>query len=324
MFKSILYILLFISTTTNAQSIKVYSDKIFTIKESNGIFEYKYNGVLLGKNDYESVSAKRIGRPIGKTDRLNPPFILIKAIPRNNPNEFVFSLVRIKNDSVTFSPKFRMYNKLTNAEFWNNILKVEGFDQKGVKVKYVVNGNQLYKDSERVISPPSFLESDDQMIENKQMAASKLAKKFSSTVACNVNEDSFKAVKVVTKGENIEDNLGDKYIIYWEGDLGCSGGNGSVNPHFSIVEVSSFKRLVVVPDIKQPELDLVCVDKVKVQDELINILGVTYGESDHQHSPSEKIQYVLKFNDTKNSFEIMKKNVRPNIEISEECVQRVR
>ena len=147
-----------------------------------------------------------------------------------------------------------------------------------------------------------------------------LVKKFSNTIACAVNDESFKSVKA--NGENGTTEYDDTYIVYWEGDFGCSGGNGAVSPTFSLVKLANFNKPVVIPAVQQPNLDMVCVDTMTKYKDSIKISGITYSDSDSQHSPNQPVQYLLSVNDGK--FEVMQKNANPSETIKNECVARVR
>ncbi|WP_435235852.1 hypothetical protein ACR30L_19265 [Psychromonas sp. PT13] len=145
----------------------------------------------------------------------------------------------------------------------------------------------------------------------------KLVKKYSSTIACSINKDSYKA-------EGITDNYDEYVIVYWEGDIGCSGGNGSINGEFTVVSKTHWGDLMVLPKIQQPETKLVCVDTMVNKNELLNVNGIGYGPNDHQRTPNTRFQYTLKLDNLNNKFEVVKQVDNPNIKIDNECTSRVR
>jgi hypothetical protein len=117
--------------------------------------------------------------------------------------------------------------------------------------------------------------------------AEKLVKTYSETIACDTSD--YEAVKV-------EEN---KYVVLWNGDVGCSRGSGgaTIVPNFTVVASSGSiisDGFFVVPDYKMPDIDLVEVRKFYGKDGEIFIEGITYGKNDRQHSPSKKVSYALR------------------------------
>lgn len=62
--------------------------------------------------------------------------------------------------------------------------------------------------------------------------AIKLVKAYSKTVACQLEETKYKAVRV--SGDPATTDFGDQYVVYWDGDMGCMGGNGTIVPNFTV------------------------------------------------------------------------------------------
>lgn len=121
--------------------------------------------------------------------------------------------------------------------------------------------------------------------------ASKLVKKYSETVACQLNtsdlqENQYKAV-MVKPGFEENNGMGRVFVVYWEGDFGCAGGNGTVVPNFTVVEHSGFMSVapVVKTDYKFPDLDLVRITSISSKNGRLLIKGITYGPKDPQSSP---------------------------------------
>lgn len=151
-------------------------------------------------------------------------------------------------------------------------------------------------------------------------SAISLVKQYSTSVACSVNPASFKAVQTI--GESGRENVGDEYVVYWEGDIGCFGGNGSISGFLSVVRKNGFGQPLVEPYIKSPDIQMVCADTIAVENGLITLSGITYDDDDSQHSPSKPIEVTFKTDDDK--IKIVKKNLHPKANISAECVQNVR
>ena len=129
--------------------------------------------------------------------------------------------------------------------------------------------------------------------------AAKLVKSDSQTVACQLEDTQYEAVKVSGKPGETEE-WADKYVVLWNGDFGCAGGNGTVVPNLTVVEIHGFSTPVVLPDYKTPELPLVEIDKFSGKDGSITIGGVGYGDKDQQHAPTKRFSFTLKLG--KNGF----------------------
>jgi hypothetical protein len=151
----------------------------------------------------------------------------------------------------------------------------------------------------------------------EESKAIKLVKKYSSTIACSVNDNSFKSVRITSDHD-------DYVIVYWEGDVGCGGGSGSMSGALTVVGKGQWGELFVLPKVEQPQIKLVCADSMNSQNELLNINGIAYGPNDHQRAPNHKLQYTLRLDAYKNKFEVINQIDNPKIEISNACVSRVR
>ncbi|MGF1705487.1 hypothetical protein [Enterovibrio baiacu] len=144
-----------------------------------------------------------------------------------------------------------------------------------------------------------------------------LVKKYSSTIACTVNDNSFQSVEITS-------NYDEYTIVYWEGDVGCAGGSGSMSGVLTVVGKGRWGELFVLPEIEQPNTKLVCADSITSDNGFLNINGIAYGPDDHQRAPNQKLQYTLKLDVYKNKFDVVKKVDNPETAISNECVSRVR
>lgn len=131
--------------------------------------------------------------------------------------------------------------------------------------------------------------------------ASRIVKKYSETVACQLEgisdyqKNQYKAVKI-NPGMADLGGMGAQFVVYWEGDVGCMGGNGTVVPNFTVVEHSGFSSAapVVRTDYKFPDLELVRLTSISGKNGQLVIKGITYGPKDQQHSPTKVVSYTLK------------------------------
>lgn len=134
-----------------------------------------------------------------------------------------------------------------------------------------------------------------------ERTASAIVKKYSETVACQITEladqkNQYKAVKI-DPGMADMDGFGAKFVVFWQGDMGCSGGNGTAVPQFTVVEQSGFMSVppTVMPDYKFPLLEIVHLTNMSVtKNGLLLLTGVTYGPKDQQHIPTKVVKYSLK------------------------------
>ena len=134
-----------------------------------------------------------------------------------------------------------------------------------------------------------------------ERTAANVVKKYSEAIACQITEvqrqkNQYKSVKVLQADKELP-GLGDIHVVYWEGAVGCPGGNGgSVTPNFTVVEQNGFESVppVVVTDFKFPELALVQITSFSAKNEQLLINGVSYGPSDLQGAPTKKVSYTLK------------------------------
>lgn len=129
-----------------------------------------------------------------------------------------------------------------------------------------------------------------------EKAAEKLVKKYSETIACQLEETKYTAVKVSSREVN---QLGDVYLVHWTGDIGCGGGNGTgdISQFTMVVERSPSvgSRLIIDGDAKLPELDIRYVKTISIKDGVIYINGFAWADNDSAHNPTKPVSYKLKF-----------------------------
>ena len=132
-----------------------------------------------------------------------------------------------------------------------------------------------------------------------ERTASKIVRNYSETVACQLDEASYKALEI-RQGDAESNGFGSIYVVHWQGDIGCAGGNGTVTNNFSVVEHRGFMSAdpIVVTDYAFPELSLVTVTDVSAENGLVQITGLRYGPNDGQHRPSQRVVYRIKFDGT--------------------------
>lgn len=141
-----------------------------------------------------------------------------------------------------------------------------------------------------------------------EQAAANVARKYSEAIACNIQsihdqKNQYKSIKVL-QGDKVLGGLGDLFVVYWEGDVGCDGGTGTVFPNFTVVEQNGFLSVppVVVLDYKFPELKLQRLSSITFKNGQLQITGIAYGPDDEQGQPAMKVAYRLKLDQNTRTF----------------------
>lgn len=129
-----------------------------------------------------------------------------------------------------------------------------------------------------------------------ERTAVRVARLYSEAVACQLEAAHYQAAEV-TAGDATLDGLGAIHVVYWQGDLGCAGGSGTVLPNFTVVEHRGLRSTspIVVTDYPFPELDLRYVDRISSSNGELHITGVRYGPDDAHNAPTEKVSYRVGF-----------------------------
>lgn len=133
--------------------------------------------------------------------------------------------------------------------------------------------------------------------------AADLVKRYSQTVACqlepteNYQSLQYKAVKLTPSVEGFEENE-IRYVVFWQGDLSCAGGEASRMINFSVVKPGLFEMLPPVVNVfmEFPDLDLIELKTFEEQGGKLAISGLTFGESDVE-TPTKEVQYTVELAD---------------------------
>jgi len=120
--------------------------------------------------------------------------------------------------------------------------------------------------------------------------AAKLAKAYSKIVACGIEESKYQAIQISgTPGDSF---MGDRYLVLWTGDLGCSGGNATIFPQFTVIEIRGHDTPVVIPDYKVPNIELAQVTKMIYRDKKVILEGII--NTDDPKRPTKKSTQAFK------------------------------
>ena len=124
--------------------------------------------------------------------------------------------------------------------------------------------------------------------------AAKLVKAYSKIVACGIEESKYQAIQISgTPGDSF---MGDRYLVLWSGDFGCSGGNATISPLFTVVEIREHSTPVVIPDYKVPNIELSQVTKMTYRDKKIVLEGII--NTDDPKRPTKKSTQAFKVTDS--------------------------
>ena len=129
-----------------------------------------------------------------------------------------------------------------------------------------------------------------------ERVAAKIVRNYSEAIACQLEEAKYDAFEI-QQGDPESNGLGAIYLVHWQGDIGCSGGNGTITDNFSVVEHRGFTSAdpIVVTDYEFPTLSVSTVTDISEENGLLRITGLRYGPNDQQHRPSQRVVYRIKF-----------------------------
>ncbi len=72
------------------------------------------------------------------------------------------------------------------------------------------------------------------------------AMQYAGSIACDVRADKKNVVALVPWNDfrDMIEREKAKYALIWYGDIGCSGGSGSVNPYITVIQISTGNSFV--------------------------------------------------------------------------------
>lgn len=101
----------------------------------------------------------------------------------------------------------------------------------------------------RMLSTLFILTSLNAFALTEESKAVDLVKKYSSTIACSVNEDSFQSVRISSDYDEYS-------IVYWEGDVGCGGGSGTMSGVLTVVAIADGESCLFYQRLSCQKLNL--------------------------------------------------------------------
>lgn len=90
-----------------------------------------------------------------------------------------------------------------------------------------------------------------------------------------------------------------RYVVLWEGDIGCSGGSGSQRTHMAMVTLGAARTVVVDPLQSSPAIRF--ESSVRVIDRIVGhtrdtltLEGKAHGPKDAECCPSVAVRFILR------------------------------
>jgi hypothetical protein len=147
------------------------------------------------------------------------------------------------------------------------------------------------------------------------LTASKVVRNYSETIACQTNgvnqKEQYKAIEV-NSGIQELGGLGNIYVVYWKGNVGCYGGNDTFIHNFTVIEQRGFSSIppIVVTEYYFPNLELESLTGFSGGKGILKIQGISYGPNDNENNPTQEVTYTIKF--INDEFVIQSKVIKEN------------
>lgn len=136
------------------------------------------------------------------------------------------------------------------------------------------------------------------------------ATQFASTISCAPEFDLKKIVPLVPWDDD-HDIWDARYALIWRGDIRCTGGSGSSQPHITIVGLGSGGSVAVLPKLSSPVIEF--DPSVRIINKIIDVTaneltleGMDWSSSDALCCPSMPVHIFMR-RDKKNNWKLIKK-----------------
>ncbi len=121
--------------------------------------------------------------------------------------------------------------------------------------------------------------------------------RYANAIACpGVRIERRMSVALPSSGDN---RVSQRYVVRWEGDIGCSGGSGSQETHLAVVATGAGNAIVVDPLQSSPAIRF--ESPARVIDRIVSHTGNTLtlegkelGPNDAECCPSIKVRFTLR------------------------------
>lgn len=127
--------------------------------------------------------------------------------------------------------------------------------------------------------------------QTQEQRALRTASAYAHSISCQIEEPV--ALVKIRNGES--DGLDAQYFAYWNGDEGCSGGNGSISGNYALIQQSGFSSEdpVVITSAKIPKMPLNYAKNAYVEGGNLVVSGIVYGDNDEQGNPTKAKTYKV-------------------------------
>ena len=137
---------------------------------------------------------------------------------------------------------------------------------------------------------------------------------YANSIACSGIKINPENVAVLVPYRDTEDQFRVKYAVLWSGDIGCSGGSGSVSTNIAIVRVGMGTSFVVDPLHSSPVIEFNffdprgCPKIVENSVDTLEIDGFDYNPSgeDPAYRPSVPVRLTVRV-DKKGNWKVIGK-----------------
>jgi hypothetical protein len=126
------------------------------------------------------------------------------------------------------------------------------------------------------------------------------ALQYAESISCDVGADRENVVALVP-WKNFEDFFereNARYAVIWYGDIGCSGGTGSVNPCITVVRISIGNSFIVDLDRSSPKIEFEAyirdIKVIRATASELTLSGLAWGPEDPHCCPSIPLQVHLR------------------------------
>lgn len=142
-------------------------------------------------------------------------------------------------------------------------------------------------------------------------AANAYAKAVSCVEALATPSTIFALTPVKTR----DDSFDAKYLVFWDGDVGCNGGSGTLTTNHAVVRVSYYGHFYVVPEHSSPikggvESRFITKFVGNSKDTMV-VDQLEHAEGDSNNGPSLKYRVTYQIDDRSGEWKIINKKQLP-------------
>lgn len=141
----------------------------------------------------------------------------------------------------------------------------------------------------------------------------KVATQYASSIACSVSDITASDIAALIPYTAFENRYDARYAVFWQGDIGCSGGSGTVSNNISVITVGTNDTYLVSSSESSPSIEfsppVATITKFlgNTKDTLV-FSGLTHGAEDARCCPSVPMKFSMK-TDAKGNWKVVNKKL---------------